>query len=691
MPPDAVTLTRTDDSLDVAAPGLRLTDLIRGSVDPRDARTHPDALRAYIEASTGLQLPDPHPASSPDRSVPLGTHPDVLHDLVAADPGPADEVPPTETGTMLHASAAGDLSGDGKDDVLILELALPEDVVTLRAVRGTNASELWRLDLDAFDAVPYPVDDMTGDGIDDLLVWEFRLEDESEVEDCPDDLNCHYEYDATYEWVVGLRSGATGKRLWSTAYAGEDHYRYVHETEETVPGVSTTESYEEAYDSPNFLVVPNVSGDHDGDGRDDLVLQELDVDFLAESSVRTTADVVEESAGASHLHTATRATVTRGANGAKLLARTSPMGPGVSRLIPVGNLTGTLAPDLLWQEEISADSAYSCVSLAEEVEDCTDDPETDYSLDLQLLDGATLNTAWQTEFEDVQDGFATYLGEDITGDSVDDILASVYVPGQLPFVLRLISGTDGTVVWERPQAADVVYWDFPVALGELTGDGKTDLVLGNFAVVEDPLLGEADAARFARVDGQTGHTISQTTRTFSTAGDNDLVQSILYVNGMEDVDQDATGEGLAGSMSVGYDEDPVTGELTPAEVVSSALVESGETAAALHQATRPELFSLSPAAELDGDGRTEAFEWGYPLEEGGDYLLTALRLIAPKILWARALNQDEAWHVGLAGEQDGAPGQEILTGRNDLLAGHWTSFVASLRGSNGSERWRISS
>ncbi|MGH2710756.1 MAG: hypothetical protein ACRDH9_06080 [Actinomycetota bacterium] len=690
LPADAVTATRVDGSLQVRAPGLRLEDLLVGSVDPRDVRTHPDVMRAFIEASTGLQLPDLRPDHSSDRASPLGARPDLISKRLIADPEDTSGVEGSaESGTILYAMPGGDLNGDGKDDVLIFELTLPEDEMVLRAVRGTNASQLWELDLDAADAIPYPVDDMTGDGIDDLLLYEFHVIEETEVEDCPDELNCHYQYDATYDWIVGLRSGANGKRLWSTAYAGEDHYAFVRETEDSNPPVSQTERYEERYESPNYVVFPNVSGDHDGDGLDDLVLQELDLDFLNEAEYKTTAEVVEEGSGSSHLHTATRATVTRGRDGSRLLTRAMEMGPGVTRLQPVGNLTGTSTPDLLWNEEILGDSSFACLGAADTVEECTDDPEYDFNINLELLDGDTLASAWDTTIDDIDDGFVVYLGEDLSGDSVDDILAFAFLPQENPYVQRLVSGTDGAILWERTQAADVVYWDFPVAFGELTGDGKTDLVLGNFAEISESPLATQDAARFTRVNGLTGQTISETTRPFAQALNHELVQSILYISGMDDVDEDGTGEGVAGYLAAGYDRDTLSGEYTRTEVISSAFVESGEAATTLYANSGADLFSISPAGELDGDGKTEAFEWHYPLEEGGDYELVALRLIPSKTLWTRTMNEDEAWHLWPAGDQDGGPGQELLTGRNDLLDGHWSSFVASLKGSNGSERWRI--
>ncbi|MGH2692999.1 MAG: hypothetical protein ACRDHM_10940, partial [Actinomycetota bacterium] len=470
VPAGAVTASYSGGSIDVS--GLRVEDLIMDHVDPTDVRSHPDAVRAFIRATSGVTLPDLRPQHSADAIG--GTLPgtDASH---FDEPDPSEETSePEETGTISHASPGGDLNGDGMEDVLVFELTLPEETIVIRALKGTDGAEIWQRDLDAADAVGFPVGDLTGDGIDDLLLWTFEVLEEAEVEECPDASYCRYQYDASYDWVVGLRSGTDGKRVWATRYAGEDHYLYLHEIEGTPPATYTARE-QESYESPNYSVFPYVSGDHDGDSLDDILLESIDIDFLYENEEESTGDVVFQDTGQVSLHGATRAQVTRGRDGTALASRGSEMGPGVALLQPVDDLVGSSAPDLLWEESTVPDSAYSCLTVVA-VEDCADDPEEGYALELELVDGNSLEPAWHVSVDGVVDGFSVGLPEDVTGDGVDDVLVFAFVEQEFPFVLRLLSGADGTRAWTRSQRASSDFWEFPVLLEDLTGDGVSDLV-----------------------------------------------------------------------------------------------------------------------------------------------------------------------------------------------------------------------
>ncbi|MGH2693085.1 MAG: hypothetical protein ACRDHM_11405, partial [Actinomycetota bacterium] len=253
--------------------------------------------------------------------------------------------------------------------------------------------------------------------------------------------------------------------------------------------------------------------------------------------------------------------------------------------------------------------------------------------------------------------------------------------------LRLLSGADGTRAWTRSQRASSDFWEFPVLLEDLTGDGVSDLVLGSFMTIGDPFEGE-NGAGFARVYGRTGNTISETTHVFPSAGDASFTGTFSYIGGIEDVDGDARGDVLAGALSAGYNQDPVSGEYELSEVRSAAVFESGPSGTVLYEKSEAEPFTIDAPADVSGDGRIDALEWRYPVEEGGDYGVVVQTLAPTTTLWARTMNEDEFWHLWVAGDQDGDSGEELLTGRNDLLGGHWSSFVASLKGASGSERWR---
>jgi hypothetical protein len=196
------------------------------------------------------------------------------------------------------------------------------------------------------------------------------------------------------------------------------------------------------------------------------------------------------------------------------------------------------------------------------------------------------------------------------------------------------------------------------------------------------------AAGLARVDGRTGTTISETIRPFAGMGDHTFTATFLYIGGTGDVDGDARDDVLAGSVASGYDEDPDTGGSVLGEARSSVVFESGPSGTVIHEKSEAELFTVDAPADLSGDGRADAFEWHYPTTEDGDFGVVVHRLAPTTTLWSRTLTADEFWNIWTGGDHDGTPGEEVLYGRNELIANQWRSAVASLRGSNGSERWR---
>jgi len=680
VPANAVSASSSGGTLDVDGSALRIEDLILEHIDPSDVRTHPDAVRAFIEATSGISLPDLRPEHSSDGD------PSFSPAQSRAFDEPPSPIPGEEpTGNVSYPSPGGDLTGDGLADVLVFDVSLPSEKIHVRALAGTDGHQIWQRPLDASDVVGMPVGDLTGDGIDDLLMWTFEVLEETEVDDCPSQSSCRYQYDASYDWIVGLRSGADGKRIWATRYAGEDHYLYDHQVEGTPP-VTFTERNEESYLSSNYSVFPYVSGDHDGDGLADLVLESIDIDFLLENTDEVTAGVVHQDTGQIRLHGAARAQVTRGNSGAPLLTRSSEMGPGVALLQPVNDLVGGPAPDLLWEESVLSDNSYSCIRV-EAIESCPDEPDRGYAIELDLLDGDTLEPAWQAGVDDIVDGFALALPDDVTGDGVDDVMVMALVEQELPFTLRLLSGADGTELWTREQRPGSHYWEFPVIVEDLTGDATADLVLASFMTLGEPME-SGFAAGLARVDGRTGTTISETIRPFAGIGDHDFTSTFLYIGRTDDVDGDAGADVLAGSVASGYDEDPDAGGSVLGEARSSVVIESGPSGDVIHEKSEAELFTVDAPADLSGDGLADAFEWHYPITEDGDFGVVVHRLAPATTLWSRTLTEDEFWNIWTGGDHDGSPGEEVLYGRNDLMANHWKSAVASLRGSNGSERWR---
>ena len=138
---------------------------------------------------------------------------------------------------FTHALIAGDLDGDGLDDVLVIQHKFDEETNTemgiITAKRGINGTDLWNDEVAISNGYcwidGYPAGDLDGDGLDDVLV------------------NIHT-YDDTTRTETGqviAKRGYDGERLWDES-------------------VSASNGYCEIWAMP--------AGDLDGDGLDDVLV-----------------------------------------------------------------------------------------------------------------------------------------------------------------------------------------------------------------------------------------------------------------------------------------------------------------------------------------------------------------------------------------------------------------------------------
>ena len=81
------------------------------------------------------------------------------------------------TSSARWSQPTGDLDGDGRDDVYVVEFDLDEGTGALSARRGVDGAELWRRDAtDLIDLAPVPIGDVITAlrGEDLAALWELR-------------------------------------------------------------------------------------------------------------------------------------------------------------------------------------------------------------------------------------------------------------------------------------------------------------------------------------------------------------------------------------------------------------------------------------------------------------------------------------------------------------------------------------
>lgn len=671
---------------------MRIEDVLRESVDPTDARTLMDAVRLEIEADSGVRLPDLRPAHtrdprSPFQVIPSGDAPETVEGAAEAE---AEEEP---AGIHTHASPADDLDGDGLADMLIFEYEMPEETVQLHAVRGTNGSEIWAIEMSSVvDAIGWSIPDATGDGIGDFVLAGLTIHAESFEEDCPEDSfdYCRVDYAAEYTWLSGVLSGADGEVVWFRSTPGEETYHFLYEnSQDTATGEIR---YEERLSSTNISVFPSVIAEAGADATHDVVLESIDLDYDIAQNVDRTL-VLAEDTGHFQVQSQTRAEVIDGSTGEVLLSRSSDPAATIAELFSAGQLVGDETEDLLWREVIYTPETYECLRVAS-LESCSDEREFAVGYSMEGIDGRSMETAWRTPLDNDL-AIPVPLGADMTSDGSDDLAILTrdieedgVNPPEERLGLRMVSGRDGSSLWEREQAADAHFFEFPMVIDHYGGGAGEDLLTGSF--LDD---GAAGDVRLSRVDGATGQTLFESWPKIHApeTGQPDVVLTATYIFSSDDFDGDSGRDTITSGYRASFD-CSAPPECSMTEVRSAAVADSGRTGSVVHAGEWPgEVTFLVPAADLDGDARVDAFEETVPLEQGEDYEIQARSLSAGSILWERVFSWDEYWGGTFwpGGDHDGEPGEEIVYGRSEVVGARWMSLVASLRGADATERWRI--
>jgi hypothetical protein len=546
---------------------------------------------------------------------------------------------------------------------------------------------LWEREAGTDGALAWPLGtDVDGDGTDDLGVEGLQVHTEEFVEECEEEDGEQWcwpvQYHATFTWTTGIASGADGSTLWTRTADGEIDEAST-ETSGSSPVVDEW-GYRYELDSTNLYVFGLPAGDLDGDGADDLVIDEIDLD-VAEAYQSRGAGPAWTTDASLQVRAATRADVVSAATGTVRQRLSDTAAGRISFLWPAPDMVGGPEPDLLWDRTIAPDQAVSCATVdavVDYVSACPDEYDGGFAVNVELLDGRTLNPAWSVTIADAW--FVMPIDADFSGDGRSDVMA--FSEDAEGYVTTALAGADGTTLWSQTSPDD---WAFPVATGDLDGTPGADMV----TVVFTYGFGDADEAIVVeRRRGRDGVVLSTTEHTMPPVPDEaNGIGMLAYAAGAPDGDGDGFEDLTVGWVQAAYRFDEETGEEHLLSLRSGAVAESGATGAprrTLDAVDRAQL--LLPLDDVSGDSRSDLVieDYGDLDSEGSDVTWTVLPFGPGPAAWTRSAGGDYTW-LEAAGDQDGVAGNELLLQSYHYDDDSVWSSVTSVSGRTGRNRWTI--
>lgn len=611
------------------------------------------ALRAHVERWFGVTVPEVHPASD---SAAEG------NEVVAVE-----EV-------LRWSHPTGDLDGDGRDDVYVVEFDSSNESASVTALRGVDGSVLWRRDGDdLLDLVPVPVSDLTGDGAPDLLAFWFAgsWSWEEQCARTPLTVECSFNEEAELVWELALVSGATGDTHWSQRQPGG--WRYEGHYDATGPrSVSEVSGSGE-----EVLLLPIVSPDVDGDARSDLIVNHVEAFSYAYGDEWVSADPAPADASRSNEELTVRGSVelrdaATGSVRSNLLLWD---GPEDRFAFPAGDLAGTSAADLIVEEWTYPHHDQLCVD-AFGVGHCHSFEGGDGSFDLVAFDVEAGAELWRRPLGPYY-LWSDPAGADVDGDGSSDLFVES-LTDDFGADHAVWNGRTGEEVWRVGTDGGSL-----LAVDDLDGDDLEDVLLVEYIPEEDDV-----ALELVRLRGHDGHRLLSTSRRVASDGDG---WAWLWVVAGLDADGDGDGDILT-----------EFGWSSGSGSSSGGQVERLDDGAVLSSWVDREIRGLG---DFDGDGGTDALfvPLGaageivceeYEDEDGWWYDCTWMRPEKPAPFSATRLGDlSTIWtrDVDLVVEWLAVAGDLLGRGGNDVIHEEWVdgtvATITALRGDDLAELW----
>lgn len=355
---------------------------------------------------------------------------------------PAEEVvAETHGGAWAYVSGAGDFDGDGRDDLLVREWdSAGED--RLRGVDGASGADLWARTLTeqelGWDSV---IPDVTGDGRDDIVAIDLRGdEDVSFQEECGVS-GCTTSQRWSFTWVTSVRSGADGSVTTIRSVPG----RFSIESSYT----NDPYAWSVEYEAVNLWAIPWLAPRADGSAQLLLTEQSSRVRIWEQESGST---VVFERSGGLEFVSDVTGTAFDGHGNITYAGAWSGLAGG-AELRPAGDLTGDGVHDLLWEQHLLEPATYSCTvvdTFATGPTDviCSDPYESDDRREFTAVDASTGATVWTAIAEDVTiDPFWPISDVVATGDLNADGRSDVVLNPDWSSEHLAFDGADGSLLW----------------------------------------------------------------------------------------------------------------------------------------------------------------------------------------------------------------------------------------------------
>lgn len=182
-----------------------------------------------VAAPSGYDAHSPLPDLLPSTPAPIGPSGRLAAAIQARDAAGLAAVVFEAAGASDGFAAAGeptialpvgDLTGDARADALLLSRTIAGDAYAIEGVAGESGVPQWSRSWSGIDGLaPFAVPDATGDDRDDLLVLTLAMSTPQETTRCAL-VACVVRTSWTHAWGLTLVSGATGADAWSRSWPG---------------------------------------------------------------------------------------------------------------------------------------------------------------------------------------------------------------------------------------------------------------------------------------------------------------------------------------------------------------------------------------------------------------------------------------------------------------------------------------